>query len=275
MSAFYHETHNRASADYPYVQYYSKNLVYRPHFHRDVELAMVVEGQALVICDGKEILARTGDICVFMPGEIHSFAPSGENVIHILKVSCKHSVEKADLSSVRFQNPLSTENELGRTLCEAILDIEREDRLRSRGFAFAVCEQAARIVCALLRSDAQTVREAIEQKRHAVSLSMLERVNGYIEEHYTEQITLAGVAAAMGFSPYYFAHQFKEITGSTFYRHVLAYRCERAAELLEETEKKMIEIAGACGFFDVRSFNRAFKGVMGLTPSAYRERHGL
>ena len=50
MSAFYHETHNRASADYPYVQYYSKNLVYRPHFHRDVELAMVVEGQALVIC---------------------------------------------------------------------------------------------------------------------------------------------------------------------------------------------------------------------------------
>ena len=275
MSAFYHETHNRAAADYPYVQCYSKNLIYRPHFHRDVELAMVVEGQALVICDGKEILARTGDICVFMPGEIHSFAPSGENVIHILKVSCKHSVERPNLSGIRFQNPLSAGDDLYSVLRESILCIEREDRLHSRGFGFAVCEQTARLICALLRSDAQTVREATEQRRHDVSLSMLERVNVYIEQHYTEQITLAGVAAAMGFSPYYFAHQFKEITGSTFYRHVLAYRCERAAELLTEAEKKMLEIADACGFSDVRSFNRAFKSVMGLTPSAYREQHRL
>ena len=270
MSAFYHETEHRAGADYPYVQCHSRNLIYRPHFHHDIELAMVVSGRAQVLCDGKELWLGEGDICVFMPGEIHSFVSANDNLIHILKISCKHSVEKVDFTRLRFCHPLPAASQLKAALREAILTVEREDRERRLGFGYAVREQVARIVGLILRSGEGASCEPSQQKKHMLSLSMLEKVNAYIEEHYTESVTLSEAAAATGFSSYYFAHLFKDITGSTFYHHLLTYRCEKAAAMLQVRERKMVEIAVSCGFSDVRSFNRAFKKVMGETPTAYR-----
>lgn len=270
MSVFYHETDHTAGADYPYIQCHSRNLIYRPHFHHDIELAMVVSGRAQVLCDGREILLGEGDVCIFMPGEIHSFVSASDNLIHILKISCKHSVEKVDFTRLRFQHPLPAASPLTFALREAIPEIEREDRERKLGFGYAVREQIARIVTLILRSGEGEFCEPSEQKKHTLSLSMLEKVNAYIEEHYTEPVTLSGAAAATGFSPYYFAHLFKDVTGSTFYHHLLTYRCEKAAAMLHARERKMVEIACSCGFSDVRSFNRAFKKVMGDTPTEYR-----
>jgi AraC family transcriptional activator FtrA len=48
----------------------------------------------------------------------------------------------------------------------------------------------------------------------------------------------------------------------------------RARELLEGTGQNTDQIAEQCGYRSVESFRVAFRGVVGVPPSVYRERFG-
>lgn len=272
MPHFYHELHNKANADYPYIQCDSRNLICLPHFHNELELAFVMSGQVQVICNGRKLTACAGELCIFMPGEIHKFDSPHENSVHVLKIVCKHSVERLDLTGLRFSNPISASSSLTGVVRQAILDIKREDAERAVGFGYAVEALTAQMIRHILRSGEWTYFEVSEQKKHAISLCVLEKANSYIENHYAEPVTLADAAAYCGFSTYYFAHLFKNATGTSFYHHLLSYRCDKAADFLNSGKQKITEIACECGFSDMRSFYRAFKKVFGKTPSAYRLR---
>ena len=82
---------------------------------------------------------------------------------------------------------------------------------------------------------------------------------------------LAEAAGYCGFSKYYFAHYFKEITGLTFYEYLTGYRMQMAVAALQNSETGISEIALNCGFSNVRSFNLVFKAAFGTTPSKYRK----
>ncbi len=99
----------------------------------------------------------------------------------------------------------------------------------------------------------------------------LMRVTNYIDEHYTEGISLENVAEATGISRYYVSHLFKELMGTTFVGYVNELRLNRAAMLLVTTDKPIIEIASLSGFNNLSNFNRAFKMHFGRTPSSYRK----
>lgn len=99
----------------------------------------------------------------------------------------------------------------------------------------------------------------------------LVRVTNYIDEHYTEGVSLDEVAGKTGISRYYVSHLFKELMDTTFVGYVNELRLNRAAMLLVTTDKPIIEIASVSGFNNLSNFNRAFKMHFGKTPSAYRK----
>ena len=98
----------------------------------------------------------------------------------------------------------------------------------------------------------------------------LVRVTNYIDEHYTDGISLDEVAGQTGISRYYVSHLFKELMNTTFVGYVNELRLNRAAMLLVTTDRPIIEIASISGFNNLSNFNRAFKMHFGKTPSAYR-----
>ena len=79
------------------------------------------------------------------------------------------------------------------------------------------------------------------------------------------------MAAHCGYSRYYFSHYFKETTGMSFMDYLTAFRVERAAARMELTGETFTEIAYACGFQSIRTFNRMFQKYYHITPSAYRK----
>ena len=99
----------------------------------------------------------------------------------------------------------------------------------------------------------------------------LVRVTNYIDEHYTDGISLDEVAGQTGISRYYVSHLFKELMNTTFVGYVNELRLNRAAMLLVTTDKPIIEIASISGFNNLSNFNRAFKMHFNKTPSAYRK----
>ena len=97
------------------------------------------------------------------------------------------------------------------------------------------------------------------------------RVTHYIDEHYSEGVSLEEVAEATGISRYYVSHLFKELMDSTFVGYVNELRLNHAAMLLATTDSPIIEIASKSGFNNLSNFNRAFKMYFGKTPSTYRK----
>ena len=64
-----------------------KNISYFPHSHNGIEIIYIVSGDTTVTSEDECYTLRKGDIAVFMPGQIHSFASAGENEAIILSAN--------------------------------------------------------------------------------------------------------------------------------------------------------------------------------------------
>ena len=95
----------------------------------------------------------------------------------------------------------------------------------------------------------------------------------YISENYTNPITTAEIAAAVGFSPNYLSKKFREAAGIGVHQYLSFIRLKHAAEELITTNDPITEIAFRCGFSDSNYFKDAFKKAYGLAPREYRKTH--
>ena len=99
---------------------------------------------------------------------------------------------------------------------------------------------------------------------------VITKAKKYIEEHHTEDLSLAEVAKAVNTSSFYFCKLFRRITGINFTDYVARTRIERAKNLLLNPNLRISEIAYEVGFQSLTHFNRVFKRVLGQAPSDYR-----
>ena len=95
-------------------------------------------------------------------------------------------------------------------------------------------------------------------------------VQAYVETHLHQQISLADLAATAGLSSFHFLRSFKGSLSTTPARYVLDRRMERARYLLKVSRTTVSEVGISVGFEDVSHFSRAFRRVLGVTPSAFR-----
>ena len=118
------------------------------------------------------------------------------------------------------------------------------------------------------------LRACIHAEFHTASVSrhylMLDEVFLFIQAHLTEELTLERVAREAYLSRCYICQIFKSLVGCTFGEYVKRERIRRARALLASTNRSIEEIAAACGFHSATYFATVFKGIMGMTPSAFR-----
>ncbi|MDE1170876.1 MAG: helix-turn-helix domain-containing protein [Verrucomicrobium sp.] len=101
---------------------------------------------------------------------------------------------------------------------------------------------------------------------------LVTRAKQYIEERVGEEISLQDMAAALHVSTFHFCKMFRKATGMTFTEYLSRTRVEKARNLLLNPNLRVSEIAFACGFGSLGHFNRTFKQIAGLSPSAYRRK---
>lgn len=79
------------------------------------------------------------------------------------------------------------------------------------------------------------------------------------------------IADAAGLNVQYFCRYFKKNTGKTVTEYINEIRINHAAKMLLESEDKIIDIAGQCGYDNVGYFIKRFRQCKGITPSDYRK----
>lgn len=96
----------------------------------------------------------------------------------------------------------------------------------------------------------------------------------YIQNHFSEQITLEEVSDAVGLSPAYFSTLFKKTEGEGFAKYLIHVRMEQAKILFRETNLAASEICRKVGYNDLKHFTHTFEKTTGVKPSTYRKLYG-
>jgi transcriptional regulator GlxA family with amidase domain len=92
----------------------------------------------------------------------------------------------------------------------------------------------------------------------------------YVRSNLSGSVRLEDVAERAGMTACAFSRYFAEKTGITFSTLLKVLRIERALDDLESHDAAIAHVAERTGYQSNCTFSRAFKDVMGKTPSEYR-----
>ena len=92
----------------------------------------------------------------------------------------------------------------------------------------------------------------------------------YMENNFTENITIAKLSKVSKMPETTFRRIFKKITGSSPIDYLIHIRIEKATEIMRK--KPVLHVIDVCmssGFDNSGYFGRKFKKIMGITPIQY------
>ncbi len=108
----------------------------------------------------------------------------------------------------------------------------------------------------------KTTRQLYEER--------LLRVLVHIQRHLDEPLSLEELANVAHFSPYHFHRVFRGMVGESLQEHIRRLRLERAAMRLKHADRPIVQIALEAGYETHEAFSRAFRSLLGCSPSQFR-----
>ncbi len=99
----------------------------------------------------------------------------------------------------------------------------------------------------------------------------LRRASNYVRTHLDGDLSLAAVAGAVGIERKYFSTLFRKQAGIGFKSWTRLCRLQRAVELFRTTDIAVTSVAYEVGFHDLRTFERAFRQLLGASPRDFRK----
>lgn len=122
----------------------------------------------------------------------------------------------------------------------------------------------------------QTVKTIIkeisseETEELYIGSSLISEAIQYLEDHYSEHITMSSVANYLHVNNSYFSKLFKEKVGKTFSQYQQELRLKKSLPMVKSPRYKIYEIAERVGYSSYRQFSKAFCDQHGMTPTEYR-----
>ncbi len=238
----------------------SHNLSFPPHSHYSIEIAICLNGKTGVICNGKEAILCRGDIMVAFPNDIHGYFSAGEGEFLMLFASpLLLPPSFKELLSCRYDNFC-----IGLGGKATSLACEFYSAFRSECSEF----EKTGYFCLILANAMKGLQKLSDGK--GLDEDGFTKILKYISEHYTEPLSLRAVASYFGTDYFNLSKTFSQRLSVTFTHYIHILRTEQAKLLLRSTKKSVAEICYDCGFSDIRTFNRVFKNLEGMSPKAFR-----
>lgn len=104
---------------------------------------------------------------------------------------------------------------------------------------------------------------------HKVVLDVIQ----IIEREYRSDLSVELIAERVYLTPSYLSHLFAKHTGLSLIKYLTIHRLAKAKALLQETNRKIIDISQDVGYSNFPYFCTLFKNYYGKTPSQIREEH--
>ena len=114
-----------------------------------------------------------------------------------------------------------------------------------------------------------------EEMIRTAQLTELQKLEAYLDENYTEKLSLSKVSADLGIGRTKLCILAKNLSGGKTLSDLIAQRrVDAAKKLLLQEDYPISEIAERVGISDYNYFTKVFRSVAGVTPSAFRRNAG-
>ncbi|OPJ57624.1 AraC family transcriptional regulator [Clostridium chromiireducens] len=256
--------------------------VFPPHWHEQLLLMYIKKGELLLKCREERILAEQDSIAVVNPNEIHSIETLNSDLeYYLIKIDLllllgnQSDLQQNIYTEPLLKNRLLFENKINYDdyIFGIMNNIIEEFQEKEEGYELVVRGLACQILIALLRRHKKTVPDQSELDMQYRRLKQIKPAITYMETHMAEKITLVELSEVTHLSPNHFSRVFKIVSGFSPMEYLNRIRVQKAAQLLLNTNKTIVEIAMDTGFNDGNYFSRAFKKCRNETPSEFRERY--
>ncbi len=234
------------------------------HRHDEYEIYLFLEGDANYIVEGNTYHLHPNDIVVIRKNEMHrAFHNSVKRYNRLVIFVSPDFFKEAGCEEYEaqfFKTELGNRLEASTVITSGLLDaFERlwkyTDHLRNKHTPIT---QSIVIEILYLLSKTRTFvgADVVDEN--------MERVIAYVNEHYTEPVTLELLGEIGYLSVYHLCRRFRKITGLTVHQYITKKRLALVRELVNS--KSIGEAASLAGFSSYTSFYRAYKQEYGLPP---------
>ncbi len=245
-----------------------KELHWPRHIHRSYEVIYCLEGEYRARLNETPLFLQPGHGLVVKPGDAHEdFCEPPLRYFGMLFTL--HDARLRDQPRSLFADDAEARHQC--------FSFSRHPDLTLRHMAADAERSTAEIQDAVLTRFIAGVIRALPAdglapgvRRSVVEQDFAQRFLQVVRDHLAAPQSLAAMAREMGMSSSSLSHKCKEIFGQSAMAIATGERLRHAGLLLHSTSLSIKEIVPQVGFADAYAFSRAFRRVMGRSPSQYR-----
>lgn len=258
------------------------------HWHEEIELQYIRQGQAYITCDEDTITVFAGDI-VFINHAVRHFITPAEpdGVIYssiVVNPSFILGFGQLELEN-KYISPITANRSFNflhitskdslypqfMPLLQQLIALNKDCpagyELLSKAYLLQIWKLLYDQLPVKSSDSSKLSARTVNQDAHRVKQAML-----YIQEHFMESVTLDDIAGSILVSKSECCRCFRRATGLSPIEYLMKYRIMEAARHMQrKTHESISEIAGAVGFNNTSYFNKIFKKYIGCTPTEYRK----
>jgi len=220
------------------------------HLHSFYELQCCTAEELLITVSGREYRLQAGEAALIFPYQPHSFSKSnGTGFLFTF------DAELIGTFANQYANFLPRHNVFPFSYDLSAVS-EESGLYEIKAFLYAMCHQASKMEYEYAPEDSRV---------------LLEKIFILTEESFTNSdFSLKELAKLLGYDYGYISKYFHQKTNLKYGFYLNQRRIFYATKMLNTGKTDSIgDIAFACGYGSVRSFNRNFKGIQGATPKEY------
>lgn len=248
-----------------------------PHWHDDIELIAVLQGEMNYNINGEILTIRQNEGIIINSRQLHygfSMTKTECEFIYILihpLMLCVSQVLEQNYVVPLLKNEaipyikLSTDLPWQKTAFELILDM-----YHARNNVTAPLTVSASFL-KIWSFIYEISGISVASKKQNSDLTLLKNMIGYIQKFYRERITLADIAAAGAVGQSKCCKLFDRYTGVTPNAYLIQYRLHQSTWYLQNTNMTITEIAQAVGFSGSSYYAEVFRKCYKHSPSEYRK----
>lgn len=244
-----------------------------PHWHPAVELIYILNGTGNMIFGGKDHNIAAGEFVIVDSNQIHEMRCGKAFMMLVVQYSknrMKNYVDNIDEFGITCDKNLLGEEKLEAydDICQLLKRLPALYVTQPLGYQLQSQAIAMEILYQVLNHFSEPISLASMSDD---GLDRLKEITEYIEEHYTEQISLESIASHFYLSREYFSRFFKKNMGVTFSRYVNQVRLIHIYYDICNSGEGVMELAEKHGFTNYKLFNKMFHEIYGCAPREVRK----
>lgn len=258
----------------PFVQMVLEGFTPELQWSNDFNIFVVLSGNVSVHYKNHTRDMNPYDIFFFQPFETYSFIKSTKDA-QVLNISFNSQYIRSlcpEVEEIVLQQSHVTKN-MGNpiyiSMCQDFATIIYNNLKNELCTKMKLLDAANNLLISIFDNYGEQGNAGEKGKGYAQQ--RVSDIMSYINEHYSEKLSVTDISASLGLHPQYFSSFFSKYFKTSFVDYLTTFRINQSLSRLIYSKDSILDIAIDCGFANHKTYAAAFKKQYSITPTTYRK----